>query len=142
MTDLDLPDVNVLVALLHPQHAFHRLAGDWFAATDRFCTTPLTSAGFLRVALNPTVMGAVLSAADVLASLRSLEGDARWELLADDTALTRPVIDLSGIVGPKQVTDLDLVNLVAQAKGRLITLDRKIKPTLLPNEQQLVRCLL
>jgi len=135
MSDLDLPDVNVLVALLHPGHVHHQTAQRWFAGAARFATTPITESGLLRMALNPAVMGTVTSAADALASLRSLRSDARAEFLADDSSLAQATIDLIGLVGHKQTTDLHLVNLAAAHDARLVTLDKRVRPTLAPDDQ-------
>ena len=97
--------------------------------------TPLTEAGFLRVGLNPAVTGTTPAAATVLASLRSVRADERWQFLADDSSLTLAAIDLTGWVGHKQVSDLHLVNLAANHQARLVTLDQRIRSTLLPQDQ-------
>jgi predicted nucleic acid-binding protein len=65
--DLELPDVNVLVALLHSGHVHHGAAQRWFASAARFATTPITESGLLRVALNPAVTGAAASTPAALA---------------------------------------------------------------------------
>lgn len=135
MSDLDLPDVNVLVALLHPSHAYHQTAQRWFASAERFATTPVTETGFLRITLNPVVTGSAITAAMALASLNSLRADARAEFMADDSSLTRASIDVAGLVGHKQATDIHLVNLAATHQARLITLDTKIRPVLVPRDQ-------
>jgi len=141
MTELDLPDVNVLIALLHPGHVYHASAQLWFSTVERFATTPVTETGFVRLALNPTVMGTAITPADVLASLRSLRADERAEFLVDDSSLADAVIDLVGLVGHQQVTDLHLVNLAAAHNARLVTLDGKIRPTLAPSDQRHVHSL-
>lgn len=141
MTERDLPDVNVLVALLHAGHVHHRAAQDWFASVARFVTTPVTEAGVIRVAMNPAVMGAQASAGDALESLRSLRRDPRAEFLPDDATLTEPTIDLVGLVGFRQVTDLHLVNLAAAHAARVVTFDTKIRPVLPPDDAALVRVL-
>ncbi|MCL2787717.1 MAG: PIN domain-containing protein [Micrococcales bacterium] len=135
MSDLDLPDVNVLVALLHPGHVHHGTAQRWFAGVRRFATTPITEAGFLRVSLNTAVMGVALRSVDVLDSLRSLRSDPRAEFLADDSSLAQACIDLVGLVGHRQIIDLHLVNLAATHRARLVTLDTKIRPTLVTTDQ-------
>jgi len=135
MSNLDLPDVNVLVALLHPGHVYHDLAQQWFADAKRFATTPITESGLLRVALNPAAMGTAARAADALVSLRSIRSDSRAEFLPDDSSLARATIDLAGLAGHKQITDLHLVNLAAAHDARLVTLDRRIRPILTPEDQ-------
>lgn len=132
---IDLPDVNVLVALLHAGHVFHQSAQQWFAGVEQFATTPITESGFLRVALNSAVVGTEIRAADALASLRSLRSDPRAQFLADDASLADPTISLVGLVGYRQITDLHLVNLAAAHNARLVTLDAKIRPVLIPDDR-------
>lgn len=130
MSDLDLPDVNVVIALLHSGHVHHRYAQEWFAAAQRFATTPVTEAGFLRLALNANVMGVQTSSDTALASLRSLRADPRATFLADDSSLAEPVISVAAMTGHRQVTDLHLVNLAVAHSARLVTFDRRIASTL------------
>ncbi|MGV7591807.1 TA system VapC family ribonuclease toxin, partial [Mycobacterium kansasii] len=85
-----------------------------FASTPRFATTPITEAGLVRMALNRAVMGTAITAQQALASLASLRADDRATFVPDDSSLAEPSIDLVGLAGNKQVTDLHLVNLVAQ----------------------------
>jgi predicted nucleic acid-binding protein len=48
---VELPDVNVLIALFDPAHIHHEPAHTWFAVAceDGWATCPLTENGFLRV---------------------------------------------------------------------------------------------
>ena len=138
MTDLHLPDVNVLVALLHSSHVFHEHARQWFMKTKRFATTPITEIGFLRVALNPAVMGTETRSEDALASLRSLRAHTRAEFLPDETSLSHAMVDLIGFVGHRQTTDLHLVNLAVTRNARLVTLDKRIRSVLSPRDQKYV----
>ncbi|MBS4102792.1 TA system VapC family ribonuclease toxin [Tsukamurella paurometabola] len=142
MSDVELPDVNVLVALLSANHVHHTTARDWFASTPRFATTPITEAGLVRMALNRAVMGTAITAQQALASLASLRADDRAEFVPDESSLAAPSIDLVGLAGHKQVTDLHLVNLMARHSGVLVTLDTRIRPVLTPADQPLVRVLL
>ena len=142
MTDLDLPDVNVVVALLNPGHVFHSIALQWFISTSQFSTTPITEAGFIRVSLNPALSGTALQLSDILASLASLRSDKRWIFLLDDSSLIDPAVDLVGLVGHKQATDFHLVNLAAKHDAKLITLDSKISGSLTPTDQQYIMSLL
>ncbi|MFT4218149.1 MAG: hypothetical protein QM619_13340 [Micropruina sp.] len=141
MSEFDLPDVNVLVALLHPQHVHHQAAQAWFAATASFATTAITEAGFLRVSLNPAVAGLPVPGSAALASLGSVRAQPRWRFLADDSSLAEAHIGLSGLVGFRQVTDLHLVNLAARHAARLITFDTKIRPVLASGDRDVVHVL-
>ncbi|BBH16990.1 ribonuclease VapC39 [Nocardioides baekrokdamisoli] len=129
MTDhpLELPDVNVLLALMSPSHEFHSPAMAWFRGTARFGTTVVTELGLLRLLLNPAVMGQRLDGAYARAMLRSVRADARHSVVSDTSSLAEPVIDVVGLVGHKQVTDLHLVNLAASVGARLVTFDRRVR---------------
>ncbi|GAB2707648.1 TA system VapC family ribonuclease toxin [Arthrobacter bambusae] len=130
MSDLDLPDVNVVIALLHPGHVHHPYAQHWFANVRRFATTPITETGFIRLALNPTVMGGQTSSEAALASLRSLRADPRATFLPDNATLADPVISVAAMTGHRQVTDMHLVNLAVVNSARLVTFDQRIASTL------------
>ena len=139
-TDLaDLPDVNLLVALLHPEHVHHAQALEWFAETAGFVTTPITEAGFLRLTLNQSVMGSPISLAEALASLSSVKSDPRAQFLPDDATFTAPRIALHGLVGHRQVTDFHLVNLASVHSARLVTFDAKVADTLVGKDREYVR---
>jgi len=135
MNDLDLPDVNVLIALLHTGHEYHAVAKQWFANTTRFATTPITETGLLYVALNPTVMGVQITPRDALASLQSLRADPRAKFIADDTTLVEPTIDLASLTSHRQIVDMHLINLAVAHQARLVTLNTKIRPALTPEDQ-------
>lgn len=136
--DLDLPDVNVLVALVQPSHVHHRSAQKWFASAARFATTPVTEGGLLRLALNRAVMGRSVDGQAAMATLRSIRDHQRSEFLPDDSSLAQAAIDLAGLVGFRRVTDLHLVNLAARHSARLVTFDVKIRAVLTPGDQRLV----
>lgn len=141
MTDVELPDVNVLVALVQPSHVAHSLASAWFAAVAAFATTPVTELGLLRLALNPQVMGTQFSAQQALTTLGSLRRDPRWRFVGDDASLADAKIDLRGLPGHRQVTDLHLVNLAASHGMTLTTFDRGLPSSLLPPDRVRVRVL-
>lgn len=124
----DLPDVNVLVALTVANHVHHHAAENWLAETARFATTPITEAGLLRMILNPNVGGGTTS--DGVAALRSLREHSRAMFLPDDSSLAEPAIELHGLSGYRQVTDVHLVNLAARHGMRFVTFDAKLAPTL------------
>ena len=123
-----LLDVNLLLALAWPNHSHHALAIDWFAAArpEGFATCPLTEAGFVRVSLNPAVVGEAKSSAavlDLLARLRSLPSHHFWP---DDLDLPTALVGLAPIVGHRQVSDAYLLALAIRHGGRLATFDRGI----------------
>jgi toxin-antitoxin system PIN domain toxin len=137
-TDLDLPDVNVLVALFVRHHAHHRTALAWWRESAACGSTPVTESGLVRLLVNPSVAGRNTSPAAALAALRSWRSHPRARFLPDDTSLAEPQVDLSGLVGQRQVTDLHLLNLAARHDARLVTFDTRLAPTLQPADRDRV----
>lgn len=56
----------------------------------------------------------------------------------DDASLDEPAIDLVGLFGFRQVTDLHLVNLAERNSARLVTFDAKIERILSAGDKHLV----
>ncbi|WP_448072587.1 TA system VapC family ribonuclease toxin [Georgenia yuyongxinii] len=134
-----LVDVNVLVALTNPAHLRHEAAHRWIAALPRearWSTTPMTEAAFVRLMTNPVVAGREISAAtavDVLGQLRGLDDHV---FLPDASSVAAPAIDVTTLVGTKQVTDFHLVNLAAANDAVLATFDARITDALAPPDRR------
>ena len=132
-----LCDVNVLVALTLSTHVHHQAAhaalrghpGPW-------ATSSMTEAALVRLLLNPRVTGRAFGASDVLAVLQGLRRDGRWRMIPDATSLADPAIDVSLLVGHRQVTDLHLVNLAASTGTVLVTFDAAIPSSLSPADRR------
>jgi toxin-antitoxin system PIN domain toxin len=119
-----LLDVNVLLALSLDNHMHHLAATEWFDEADfDWATTPLTEAGYLRLMTNSKMVGFSVSATQAVNGLRELREEAGFRFLPDDTSLAEAVIDLGPLVGTKQITDFQLVNLAARTGMRLATFD-------------------
>lgn len=121
-----LPDVNVLVALVWPNHVHHAAAVAWFAAArdEGWATCPVTESGFIRVSSNRrviTLARAVPEAASALRHLRDLGAHHFW---VDDISLaTTSHVRLEEVQGYRQVTDAHLLALARRRGGRVVTFD-------------------
>ncbi len=133
---LDLPDVNVLVALVLPDHVHHDRAQAWWASVEHCATTPTTEMGLVRLLLQPAVVGAVVSFDAAMTVLQSVVSDPRSTFLADDV----PVLSMADlpVVGSKQVTDMHLVTLAQKHRAHLVTLDAKLASSLSEPARQTV----
>lgn len=130
-----LLDANVLVALVLTTHVHHRAAHTALRSCEVFATTPVTEAALVRLLLNPAVTGSRFGATDALRVLRGLRHDPRHRSLPDDTTLTESYVDLSVLMGHRQVTDLHLLNLAARHACVLATFDGSLAQSVAPSDR-------
>jgi len=127
-----LLDVNVLIALIDPDHAGHDAAYHWFQdqGTRSWATCPITENGVIRVVSHPKYPGTPVPTAAVIAILTrliALPGHIFWP---DDISLTTaPHIDPAKLLTQAQITDTYLLALAVAHNGRLATFDRRLAPT-------------
>jgi len=137
-----LLDANVLVALALDTHVHHRAAHEALQASSwPWATTPLTESALVRLLLNRAVTGADFTGRQVLTQLTAMRRHPRWVFLPDDTSPVAAPIDLSVLVGFRQVTDLHLVGLAARHGAVLATFDAAILPVLAPEDRRHVEVL-
>lgn len=131
-----LLDVDVLVALSLRAHQHHRAATEWIAGVELFATTPLTEGAFVRILSSGRLTAEPISITDAVRAIRVMWDRPGHRFLEDDATFTRPSIDLSAMVGPKQVPDFHLVNLVARRGHRLATFDGSLERALAPEDRR------
>lgn len=121
-----LPDVNVLVAVAWPSHVHHREATRWFdlVADDGWATAPATEFGFVRMCMNPAVVGRGTTMVEAISMLSEFRGVGRHIFWDDGVAAIDLASTASRIQGYRQVTDAHLVTLAASHDGALATFDR------------------
>lgn len=131
-------DVGVLIALTNADHVHHGRAHTWFTTASAWATTPLTESAFVRLMLNPVVTGRQHRAAEILAALGALRSSPGHHFVTDDSTLADPRVDLSGMLGHRQVTDFHLINLAAHHDAILATLDSKLSGALVGEDRRWV----
>ena len=136
MTRRRLLDANVLVALTWPNHAMHGAAHRWMAAVDTWASTASTECAFLRLSMNPAVVGQALDIQDALAALRVLTAHPGHDLWSEDTSPAGAPL-LERCSGYRQITGAWLLSVAARRAGTLATFDRRLA-TLCPDERDLV----
>ena len=125
-----LPDTNVLLALAWSNHAHHDAAHRWFArdATVGWATCLVTQTGFLRLSLNPQVVGVSIDCQAAIRLLRSLVAHPHRQYTDIAPALTTTPFDalVPKIVGYRQVSDATLLHLARAGGLKLVTFDRPV----------------
>jgi toxin-antitoxin system PIN domain toxin len=123
-----LLNVNVLVALLDADHASHDSAISWFAklAREGWASCPITQNGCIRIMSSPAYPNP-LPVQAIIEHLADACHQDIHEFWADEVSvLDSDVVDSSRIHGPRQLTDIYLLALAVQHKGRLVTFDTGI----------------
>src|SRR5277367_6406511 len=93
-----LLDVNVIIALLDPDHAFHERAHLWWAANAKrgWASCPLTENGAVRIMSNPNYSRkARFTPSDLIGHLRKFAGQSDHEFWPDDISLRDEVYFVS-----------------------------------------------
>lgn len=134
-----LLDVNILLALSWDQHIHHNAAHARFSELESWSTCSVTEAGLLRLLLTDKVVGRKVTGSEALGQLSAIREVPGWSYLADPSSLAAPLIDTRVLMGRRQVTDLQLVNLAATHDTRLATFDSALRSALTPSDRNLVQ---
>jgi uncharacterized protein len=125
-----LLDINVIIALLDPDHTFHDRAHVWWTAnaTTGWASCPITENGVVRIMSNSTYSSHVRFApGDLIGRLRTFASRTDHEFWPDDLSLRDDrVFATDRIHSSRQLTDLYLLGLAAKHEGRLATFDQGI----------------
>jgi len=123
----NLPDVNFLIALSWKTHVHHYAARQWFAGhrDETFATCPITESGFVRLSMNPQVVGEAVSFPEALSALDMFLKHPNHQFWAADLDFFSMVRDFP-VMGYRQTTDAYLFALAVRYGGRLVTFDKKI----------------
>lgn len=136
MKDLvSLLDVNVLIALLEPNHIHHGIAHEWFAnaRSQGWATCPLTQNGFIRITSQrsysyPTTPHVAIK------SLRQLTTHSDHNFWPDSVSLLdSSVCDATRLLSSAQITDSYLLALAKQNRGKLVTFDMRLVANAVPD---------
>ena len=112
-----LIDANLLVALTHTDHEHHERARAWASSVDQFAICPVVEGALVRFLLRTGQ-----TQATVKAVLDDLHANPRCEFWAD--AISYRGVDMSHVIGHRQVTDAYLASQAAHYNAKLATFDR------------------
>jgi uncharacterized protein len=125
-----LLDVNVVIALLDPDHAFHERAHAWWAAHAKlgWASCPIVENGVVRIMSHPGYSQAArFTPGDLISRLRTFATQTNHEFWPDDVSLRDgKLFTAERIHNSGQLTDLYLLALAGNHAGRLATFDTGI----------------
>jgi toxin-antitoxin system PIN domain toxin len=123
-----LPDVNVLVALAWANHPHHNAAHVWFAveAANGWATCVLTQSGFLRLSLNPHVVGVSIGCSAARSLLDGLVSHPQHRFVEQLPSLSGATFNdlVPRIMGHGQVSDAVLLHIARSHGMKVVTLDQ------------------
>ncbi|MDP2808814.1 MAG: hypothetical protein Q8O34_01550 [Rhodocyclaceae bacterium] len=123
-----LLDVNVLIALIDPDHVSHSAAKIWWLGhrEQGWASCPLTQNGCIRIISQPGYPNPQ-AVAIVVELLMNLCADSCHEFWPDDASLLDSRrFNHAHVHGHRQLTDLYLLGLAVGHGGRWVTFDEKI----------------
>ena len=125
-----LLDVNILIALLDTKHIYHKKTEDWFfdIASKSWATCPITENGFLRIVTSPAYANVDASFKEALTRLNDLTKIGNHVFWEDEISFSSSKDLLPQyVIKSKEITDIYLILLAKKNKGKLATLDKKIR---------------
>ena len=124
---IGLLDVNVLVALIVPEHEHHAVALRWFttqATKDGWATCSATELGVIRVCAQ--LPGGSLEPERTADQLLLLTAATREHVFWSDAISPATMPEVRTASTAKQITDRYLLGLARRHGGRVVTFDRAL----------------
>jgi toxin-antitoxin system PIN domain toxin len=124
-----LLDINVLIALMDPDHTFHQLAHAWWNPDTRpWASCPITENGLIRIMASTAYSkNTQLSVADVTTLLSVFASNTDHEFWHDDLSFrNQQEFNHESILSSKHLTDSYLLALASKRKATLVTFDQNI----------------
>ena len=112
---------------VHRDAVHHDAAHQWFAemGSQSWATCPITENGYVRIASHPNYPNRPGDVQAVLAILRQFCMAAGHHFWREDTSV-REMLEPNTLITHIQITDLYLLGLAVQHRGKLATFDHRI----------------
>ena len=130
-----LLDINVLIALLDPDHAFHQRAHAWWGKHGHaWASCPLTENGLLRIMASAAYsITTRFMVSDIAMRLSAFADNSDHAFWPDLLSIRDPhFFKHASILSSKHLTDLYLLALSVENHGCLVTFDQHIPLNAVP----------
>ncbi len=135
-----LLDVNVIIALLDPDHDFHQRVHGWWAshASSGWASSPITQNGVIRIMSHPSYNPRrAMSPGEVIETLQRFVQATDHQFWPDRVSLLdASTVQAARVLGPRQITDLYLLALAVDCGGHLVTFDESIHLAAVPRARK------
>lgn len=124
-----LLDINVLIALMDPDHAFHHRAHVWWSERERpWASCPITENGLIRIMASAAYSRSqIFSVAEITSRLSVFITNSDHSFWPDTlTIRDEHHFQHPSILSSKHLTDLYLLALAVENRGQLVTFDQHI----------------
>jgi len=124
-----LLDINLIIALMDPDHVFHQRAHDWWGEGGKpWASCPLTENGFIRITASAAYsQGKTATVLEMASRHLAFAKNSDHQFWADDFSITDPsLFDHALTLSSKHLTDLYLLEMATRNGGCLVTFDRNI----------------
>lgn len=125
-----LLDVNLLIALFDPDHAFHERSHRWWGTHGKsgWASCPLTENGVVRIMSNPAYSKAAqFSPGDLIQRLEQFARDSNHQFWPDDVSLRDKAVFVGDrLHSSRLITDIYLLALAIKHQGCVATFDQGI----------------
>lgn len=126
-----LLDVNLLIALLDPDHVHHSSALDWFEEEGHrsWATSPIVQNGVVRILGSAGYTAVPFGCYEIVDLLGRWCSAPEHQFWPDEVSLLYPeLVDRAKLTSSKRITDTYLLALAMFRGGKLATLDRRLSP--------------
>ena len=131
-----LLDINVLIALLDPDHVFHDRAHTWWKGHVKsgWASCPLTENGVVRIMSSPAYSRAAkFRPGDLIERLDLFARQSNHEFWSDDLSLRdKTAFARDRLHSSRAITDIYLLALAVKHQGSLATFDQAIPVSAVP----------
>ena len=132
-----LLDVNLLVALIDPDHAHTNAAHKWWVEIGKsgWASCPLTENGAIRILSNPNYSSTHrFTPKFLIGKLQGFVERYDHEFWSDDLSLRDENVFVTEMIyGPRQITDIYLLALATKHRGCFVTMDARIPTSAVAN---------
>lgn len=144
MSVRSLLDINVLIALLDPDHVFHDRAHGWWKGQSQsgWASCPLTENGVVRIMSNPAYSRvAKFRPGELIDQLDLFMSQSNHEFWPDDLSLRHGTAFLRDrLHHSRAITDVYLLALAVNHRGTLATFDQAIPISAVPGAAMASLC--